>query len=145
MPYATAEIKGNYLAPKLNGIASFFPWLDGTLVKVEIANLPTGETSSNIFAIHIHEGDSCGGPNTKFESAKGHYNPTNEPHPLHAGDMPSLFSNKGYALMVFYTERFKPEDIVGKTIIVHAHSDDYMSQPAGNAGDRIGCGVIEKK
>lgn len=119
------------------------------MVLVEVANLPTdissNTTPSNIFAFHIHEGDSCNDPNKKFESTKGHFNPTNMPHPLHAGDMPPLFGNDRYAYMVFYTNRFVPEDIINKTVIIHSNRDDFTSQPSGNAGDRIGCGVIQKK
>lgn len=146
MPNISAEIKGNYLAPKLSGIVDFIPWNDGTMVRVEVANLPINETPNpNIFAFHIHDGNSCGDKNTKFESAMGHYNPSNKAHPLHVGDMPSLFGNNGYTFMSFYTNRFKPEDVVNRTVIIHSNYDDYTSQPAGNSGDRIACGVITKK
>ena len=152
MPYASAEILGNYLAPKLNGIVEFYPWLDGTLVKVEVANLPpTREAFGGsvavgpFFAFHIHAGGSCGDASSKFESSMGHYNPTNQQHPLHAGDLPVLLSNNGYAFMTVYTNRFKPSDIIGKTVIIHLHADDYATQPSGNAGERIGCGGIIKK
>lgn len=144
MPYASAEIKGNYLAPKLSGIVNFYEWMDGVMVLAEVANLPTN-SATNFFAFHIHEGTSCGEFNTKFEDAKGHYNPSNVPHPLHAGDMPPLFGNNGYAYLSFYTTRFKLQDIINKTIIIHAGPDDFTSQPAGNAGDRIGCGIIVQK
>ena len=79
-----------------------------------------------------------------FELTKGHYNPTNEPHPFHAGDLPSLFSNNGYSYMVVYTNRFKPVDVVGKTVVIHQNPDDYRTQPAGNTGTKIACGEIKR-
>lgn len=150
MPYAIAYVKGNFLAPKLDGIVEFYPWQEGTLVKVEIANLPPTmpgtENKQPIgpFGFHIHEGETCEDKEDKFKKAKGHYNPLNKPHAFHAGDLPSLLSNDGYAYMVVYTNRFKPEDVVDKVVIIHQNPDDYRSQPSGNAGDRIACGVIIK-
>lgn len=150
MPYATAHLLGNHLAPKLDGIVEFFPWLDGTLVEVQVANLPQTKEITNDaqpigpFAFHIHEGNSCGNDDSKFQSAMSHYNPANKQHAFHAGDLPSLLSNDGYAYMSVYTNRFKPEDVVNRTVIIHLHPDDYRTQPAGNAGDRIACGVIIK-
>jgi Cu-Zn family superoxide dismutase len=148
MPEAIAHLKGNFIAPNLRGIVEFYPWQNGTIVKVEVKNLPltkppfNNEPPIGPFGFHIHEGESC--TDKHFESAKGHYNPTNQPHPFHAGDLPSLLSNDGYAYMVVYTNRFKPKDIIDKTVIIHLNPDDNRSQPAGNAGDRIACGNIKK-
>lgn len=150
MPYAKALIKGNFLVPNLDGIVEFYPWLEGTLVKVEIANLPptrraiNNENPIGPFGFHIHEGETCEDPENKFQKSKGHFNPTNTIHPFHAGDLPSLQSNDGYAYMAIYTNRFKPEDVIGKTVIIHQSPDDYRTQPSGNSGDRIGCGIIKK-
>jgi Cu-Zn family superoxide dismutase len=58
------------------------------------------------------------------------------------GDLPSLFSNDGVAKMCFYTNKFKPADVVGKAVIIHENPDDYRSQPSGNAGRRLACGII---
>lgn len=146
MPYAYADIKGNFLAPNLEGRAEFYPWLDGSIVKVEVANLPLVKEDMplSFFGFHIHEGDNCDNHNTKFEGTKGHYNPTSKNHPFHAGDLPVLLSNDGYAYMTVYTNRFKPEDIVNKTVIIHINPDDYRTQPSGSSGDRIACGIINK-
>lgn len=93
---------------------------------------------------HIHQNGVCevSNPDNPFESAGGHYNPTNQPHGNHAGDFPVLFSNNGYARMSFFTDKFTPEDVVRRSIIIHENPDDYRSQPAGESGERIACGVI---
>ena len=57
--------------------------------------------------------------------------------------MPPLFENEGYALTVFVTNRFNLAEILGKTIIVHRKRDDFTTQPSGDAGDKIACGVIQ--
>ena len=51
-----------------------------------------------------------------------------------AGDFPVIFSNDGYASISFYTNKFMPEEVIGKSVIIHQNPDDYRSQPAGNAG-----------
>ncbi|HHU90090.1 MAG TPA: superoxide dismutase family protein [Clostridiaceae bacterium] len=149
-PFAKAEISGGPLAPSINGTVSFYPVYNGTLVVAEVYNLPgaiaptKGVPPVNPFGFHIHEGNSCekGDPSDPFQAAKGHYNPTNVPHPLHAGDMPVLFGNNGYAFLAFFTDRFSPAQVVGRVVIIHQNPDDYRSQPAGNAGKRLACGVI---
>lgn len=70
------------------------------------------------------------------------YNEDAQPHGNHSGDFPVLFSNNGYARMSFFTNKFKPEDVIDKSVIIHLNPDDYRSQPAGNSGKRIACGVI---
>lgn len=142
---ARASIKGDAAHPKLHGTVSFFPYRNGTLVLAELWGLPydPAPCAPSIYAIHIHAGGDCSGDrNAPFSGAGGHYNPRNCPHPAHAGDMPPLFGNRGYAFLSFYTERFTPSEVVGKTVIVHSQRDDFTTQPAGDAGARIGCGVI---
>jgi len=63
-------------------------------------------------------------------------------HPHHAGDLPPLFGNNGYALSMFLTTRFSVSEIIGRTVILHSAPDDFTSQPAGNSGVKIACGVI---
>ncbi len=79
-----------------------------------------------------------------FPNTGNHYNPGNVPHPEHAGDLPPLLSNNGYAWMSFYTSRVNVEDIIGRSIVIHSMRDDFTTQPSGNSGDKIGCGVIER-
>lgn len=149
-PVARAEIIGGPLAPNINGTVNFYEIHGGTLVVAEIYNLPemvAGNMQSppiGPFGFHLHEGGSCavGNPSDPFAMAKGHYNPTNQPHPLHAGDMPVLFSNNGYAYLAFFTNRFTPEQVLSKAVIIHQNPDDFRSQPAGNAGKRLACGIV---
>ena len=66
------------------------------------------------------------------------------PHPYHTGDLPPLFSEDGQAWMAVYISKFTPEQIVGRTIIIHGNVDDFTTQPSGNSGPMIACGVIRE-
>ena len=79
-----------------------------------------------------------------FPNTGNHYNPGNVPHPEHAGDLLPLLSNNGYAWMSFYTGRIDIEDIIGRSVVIHSMRDDFTTQPSGNSGDKIACGVIER-
>lgn len=78
-----------------------------------------------------------------FLDAGEHFDLEDNKHPNHSGDLPSIYSNNGYSYMEFYTTRFKVKDIIGKSVIIHEMKDDFMTQPSGNSGNRIACGVIE--
>lgn len=146
-PDAQADIFGGSADPQLHGTARFYETPQGVLVLSEVFSLPVrgDRCQENIFAFHIHAGGSCAGSaDDPFSAAEGHYNPGNCPHPSHAGDLPPLFSNGGYALQAFLTDRFTVREIIGRTVIIHDGVDDFTSQPAGNAGTRIACGVIRK-
>ena len=140
-PAARASIKGGAEHPKLHGTMSFYPYRNGAIVLAELWGLPydSAPCAPNVYAIHIHAGGGCSGD---FFDTGGLYNPDNCPLPAHAGDMPPLFGNRGYAWQGFYTERFTPKEVIGKTVIVHDRRDDFKTQPAGDAGGRIACGVI---
>jgi Cu-Zn family superoxide dismutase len=147
---AFAKILGGNLAPGLYGNIFFDDVVGGTEVYLEVWGLPPYEPAKNNkqpigpFGFHIHEIGICEikDPDNPFESAGEHYNPSNQPHGNHAGDFPVIFSNEGYARMSFFTDKFKPRDIIGKSVIIHQNPDDYRTQPAGNAGKRMACGVI---
>jgi Cu-Zn family superoxide dismutase len=95
--------------------------------------------------MHIHEGRSCtGNAADPFADTGGHFNPKNQPHPLHAGDLPPLFSNGGFGYYSFFTARFRPAEIIGRTVVIHSGPDDFKTQPAGDSGSKIACGVVEK-
>ena len=148
MPAAYATIQGSREYPNLTGIVRFYPIVGGVLVNPEIYGLPVQNPicSNHVFGFHIHEGTSCTGTEADpFASADGHYNPGGCEHPAHAGDMPPLFAtHDGFSWSVFLSDRFKWGDILGHTVIVHRNPDDFTTQPSGNSGAMIGCGVIEK-
>ena len=146
-PDALADISGGRETPRLRGTTRFYQTQQGVLVLAEVFGLPDrgARCEDNIFAFHIHAGGACDGSvDNPFSEAQGHYNPERCPHPAHAGDMPPLFSNRGYAFQAFLTDRFTVREIVGRSVIIHDGTDDFTSQPAGNAGARIACGVIRK-
>lgn len=146
-----AEIQGGPLAPNLHGYVLFTDVPHGTEVFVEVSGLPPyrpaadGQQPVGPFGFHLHDKGACiiGDPQNPFTSAGEHWNPTNQPHGNHAGDFPVLFSNDGYARMNFFTNKFRATDVIGKTVIIHQNPDDYRSQPSGNAGKRLACGVIQ--
>lgn len=135
-PAATAWIQGNSAYPQLSGTVKFYPTsYGGVLVEAEIFGL----SGNGFHGMHIHENGNCTQP---FDRTGGHYNPKNVPHPEHAGDMPPLLANSGYAYQVFYDNRFFVDEVIGKSVIIHAMADDFKTQPSGASGDKIGCGVI---
>lgn len=100
---------------------------------------------------HIHEKGDCSAPDGM--SAGGHFNPAGQPHgdhaagPHHAGDMPNLKADASGTAVADVTLKglgigSGAADIVGKGVIVHANPDDYRTQPTGNAGGRLACGVV---
>lgn len=148
---ARADIKGGPLAPDLKGYVIFTPAQNGTNVCANVVDLPQYKPATNDespigpHGFHIHEFGNCtvGNPHDPFLSAGGHWNPDNQPHGHHAGDFPVLFSNNGVARMCFFTNRFEVVDAIGKSIIIHENPDDYRSQPTGDAGKRLACGLIK--
>lgn len=155
------------------GRVSFANDGDATLVTIS-AQLPADQ--AGIHGMHVHandvadNGNGClADPNaaasTHFVSADGHYNPHGEGHGHHQGDMPALFfSTSGEGFMQFRTDRFGPDELRGRALILHAGADNYGNVPVGdaddqyspntdaatqltaktgNAGARLACGVIE--
>ncbi len=132
---AVACVKGE---GNLRGIVRFYETCRGVLVAAEIQGLP--ENDSGFFAFHIHEGTSCGGKD--FADTKGHFNPNGALHPRHAGDLPPLLSRNGRAMLAVETDRFCIREILGRTVVIHEEADDFHTQPAGNYGRKIACGVV---
>ena len=145
LPNAVAVVNGSPQYPTIHGKVSFYRMRGGVLAVADILGLPATADPCRqpIFALHIHGGGECGGDaGDAFASAGTHYNPDGCPHPYHAGDMPPLFGAGGRAFSAFLTNRFTVPDILGKTVIIHSAPDDFTTQPAGNAGQKIACGVI---
>lgn len=146
MPEAYAQVKGSDKYPDIQGRVYFFEVYGGTIVMAEIYGLPDEEMpEGRFFAFHIHEGAECkGNAQDPFADAGMHYNPENTEHPEHAGDLPPLLSTHGAAWSAVYTGRFYPDDIVGRTVIVHSKPDDFKTQPSGDSGEKIACGEIRE-
>lgn len=132
---------------KVKGIIHFSE--DGQTMKVEtlVDGLKPGP-----HGFHIHETGDCS--KADFSSSGGHFNPGHDNHGAreskkrHAGDMGNLVADaKGKAnttvLVEGMTMQSGEQSIIGKAVIIHAGKDDLKSQPAGNSGARIACGVIE--
>lgn len=144
-PAAIAIVQGGNAYPDIEGIVKFYQTPRGVLVATEMYGMPINSEycARGIFALHIHDGSSCTGDIAdNFRNAGTHYNPYGCPHPYHAGDMPPLFDAGGMAYSVFLTDSFTVDDIIGKTVVLHDRPDDFMTQPAGNSGNKIACGEI---
>lgn len=141
-PQAFAALHAGEDYPGVRGSVRFYPTDRGVLIAARVVGLPMSqeECAGNFYGFHIHEGNACSGGD--FMSAGGHYSPGRCAHPFHAGDLPPLLGASGEAFSVVLTDRVTLPELIGKTIVIHAAPDDFVSQPAGNAGDRIACGVI---
>jgi Cu-Zn family superoxide dismutase len=144
---ATAQLKPTK-GSKAFGEATFEQVGGKVRVIVFVQGLKPGQDHG----LHIHEAGDCSSGDGM--SAKGHFNPHGKPHGhpssgnRHAGDLPSLKANKaGRANVQVDVDGITvgpgPASIVGRGLIVHADPDDYKTQPTGNAGARIACGVIQ--
>jgi len=132
---------------QVKGTVEFSQEKDGVRVVVMVEGLTPGK-----HGFHIHEKGDCSAPDAS--SAKGHFNPAGHDHGApsskvrHAGDMGNLKADsKGVAKMNYLDKHMVLEgkgSIVGKGIIVHEKEDDLKTQPTGNAGARVACGVIKK-
>ncbi len=142
---ARAVIRGAGAWAGVNGLATFRQCRRGVLVTVEVHGLPVGEGEcpEDFFGLHIHQGETCTGtPERPFAHAGGHFQLAECPHPAHTGDLPPLLGCQGHAFSSFLTDRFRVEQIIGRTLIVHARRDDFSTQPSGDAGAMIACGQI---
>jgi len=139
-----ASASGSLVSGKL----TVMPMGDGVHITGEIGGLAPG----SVHAIHIHEKGDCSAADAS--SAGGHFNPAGAPHgkvdsgPHHGGDMDNFTANAdGVAKINAHAQGVTlgggaANDVAGKAVIVHASPDDYKTQPTGNAGARLACGVI---
>lgn len=157
--------------PPINGINHANPVLDSAIYSVSNRELQVGEMSlrpvkggvhiygqvsglnpGSTVAVHIHKKGNCA---DKGKAAGGHYNPYDKPHAnpesieSHAGDLPNITADEnGVATMDFVKKNISvamsgTNSVYRRAFIVHSGADDYQSQPAGDSGERIACGIIE--
>jgi Cu-Zn family superoxide dismutase len=148
-PIAVADLKptqGN----TAGGTASFVQRGNKLMVDARVKGLAPG-----LHGFHVHETGDCSAPDAS--SAGGHFNPAGAPHgdpaggPHHGGDLGNLNADaSGEAVMInaipvqdMSLEKGGKNSIAGRALVVHADPDDLKSQPAGNSGKRIACGVIQ--
>lgn len=144
-PNAVAIMHGDSAHPDISGTVRFYQTRSGVLVSAELFGLPApvGDCQNQIFGFHIHSGASCTRSGLDpFGNSGMHYNPKDCLHPYHAGDLPPLFGNQGYAFSMFLTDHFSVREIIGRTVIVHSLPDDFTTQPSGDSGNKIACGEI---
>ena len=143
---AVAVVSGSPAYPGIRGTVRFDQTRGGVVVKADVNGLP--QTPSGFFAFHLHGGnctlDPAGQGGNYFPEAGSHYNPTNQPHPRHAGDFPPLLeTHYGAAQLIFLTDRFTVPQAIGRAVIIHLNPDDFHTQPSGNPGPMIACGLVQ--
>jgi len=149
-PSATATLQGSPEDTDFSGTVTFHQDGSGVHVVAELA----GVDKAGKHGFHVHETGECshGTDGKHFTSAGGHFNPTNSEHacpptePRHAGDLGNVeVGANGSGRMEMSTTGLSlsgPNSVVGKAILLHAGEDDCKTQPTGNSGDRIACGVV---
>jgi len=147
--HAEAMLSGTYPDTTVSGSLKFDAEPDGKVKMVLEMSIPAKAGKS--VAVHIHEHGDCG---DMGKMAHGHWNPTNAQHgkwgsaSFHSGDIGNVkLDAKGKGTLTITTDLWtlggkNDKNILGRSIIVHGGMDDYTTQPTGNAGGRIGCGVI---
>ena len=127
---------------KVTGTVTFTKSGDGVQVVANVTGLTPGK-----HGFHVHEFGDCSAPDAT--SAGGHFNPTNDPHAghdadeRHMGDLGNIEADaSGKAQLNLSDKKIKLDAIIGKALIVHEKADDLKTQPTGDAGGRVACGVI---
>lgn len=148
--HAEAALSGTYPDTTVSGTAKFDAGNDGK-VKMKIDITVPAKAGKSV-AVHLHEHGDC---SDNGKMAHGHWNPTNTQHgkwgspSFHSGDIGNVkLDAKGKGTISLETDLWTlggkaDKNILGKAVIVHGGVDDYTTQPTGNAGSRIGCGVIK--
>jgi Cu-Zn family superoxide dismutase len=135
-PASGSQVMGTVTFTKTDG---------GVQVVADVTGLPPGK-----HGFHIHEFGDCSAPDAT--SAGGHFNPTNDPHAghdaakRHEGDLGNIEANSSGKAHLELTDKMMTmsgdKSIIGRGLIVHEKADDLTTQPTGNAGGRVACGVI---
>jgi Cu-Zn family superoxide dismutase len=131
---------------KVGGTVTFTEEADGVRVHAELTGLSPGQ-----HGFHVHEFGDCSAAD--LSSAGGHFNPNHKPHAgpdaadRHEGDMGNVQADASGKATLDYLDHalslgYDDDSVIGRSVVVHAKPDDMKSQPAGDSGARIGCGVI---
>jgi Cu-Zn family superoxide dismutase len=131
---------------KVSGTVTFTEDADGVRVHAELSGLSPGQ-----HGFHVHEFGDCSAAD--LSSAGGHFNPNHKPHAgpdaseRHEGDMGNIEADASGKATLDYLDHslslgYDDDSVIGRSVVVHAKPDDMKSQPAGDSGARIGCGVI---
>lgn len=151
-PVSTAQSGQAILASASGSLVSGKVKIVPTAAGVRMTGVIGGFAPNSVHAIHIHEKGDCS--TVDASSAGGHFNPGMSPHGKvdsgthHGGDMDNLVADaEGVAKVDVHARAVTlgggaSNDVAGRAVVVHAAPDDYASQPAGNAGARVACGVI---
>lgn len=153
---ASQPVKTKFVNAKQQevGDATLTETPNGVLIRINLRGNPEG-ISPGTHAIHIHEVGSCEPP---FTSAGGHFNPANKKHGFlatqgkHAGDLPNIHMTENAPLSVEFLVpqlslsggKASLKDDDGSAVVIHQAADDYRTDPAGDAGDRVACAVLER-
>lgn len=147
--YAEATLSGTFPDTTVTGTVQF-EQMDNGQVKMTL-NITAPQKANKSVAVHLHEHGTCA---DTAMAAGGHWNPTGTNHgqwgegSFHAGDIGNIsLDGEGKATKELETDLWSiggdaSKNILNKTVMVHGGVDDYTSQPSGNSGPRIGCGVI---
>ena len=151
MQSAEAVLSGTKTDTTLTGQVRFQSESNGQIKMM--LDLTVAQKANSTVAVHIHEHGDCG---DMGNNAHGHWNPTNENHGkwgegnYHSGDIGNVdLDASGKGTLELTTDRWtiggdSTTNILDRAIIVHGGIDDYKTQPTGNAGSRIGCGIIKQ-
>jgi superoxide dismutase, Cu-Zn family len=130
----------------VQGTVTFSPGDEGMMIRVDLSGLTPGGTHG----FHIHEYGDCSAPDAT--SAGGHYDPTDMPHggpqdeERHVGDLGNLTADQSGRVNEELVDPVisldGPYSIIGRSVLVHAGEDDFTTQPDGDAGERLACGVV---
>lgn len=149
---ASATISSTVADTTGSGLVEFSKKTDGRVEMSLTIKFP--KLANKSVAVHLHEHGDCG---DQGKGAHGHWNPTNEPHGKwgaathHSGDIGNIpLDGEGNGSIIISSNRWtiggdEKTNIINRAVIVHSGVDDYSTQPTGNSGSRIGCGVIAAK